>query len=67
VLIRERSGTERWLPATWTDIVPPDPYVAVSAGRSMFRVVDLVALVELVRGLASAEAPTTAGAGGPDV
>ena len=37
------------LPASWTDILPPDPFVAISAGRSWFRVEDLVELVNLLR------------------
>lgn len=40
------------LPAEWTDVVAPDPFVVVSAGRSPFRVADLVELSELVAELA---------------
>ena len=36
------------LPAGWTDVVPADPFVVVSAGRSPFRTADLLALAELV-------------------
>ncbi len=32
------------LPFGWTDVDPPDPFDAVSAGRSAFRVADLLAL-----------------------
>lgn len=39
------------LPATWTDAVEPDAFVALSAGRSLFRVDDLFALSGLVRQL----------------
>lgn len=67
VLIRDRSGAERWLPAAWTDLVPPDPYVALSAGRSMFRVADLLSLAALVRGMAAANPPVAAGAGRSEV
>lgn len=43
------------LPARWTDLVPPDPFVAIAAGRSYFRTRDLLLLVELIhRLLASA-------------
>lgn len=43
------DGSVISLPASWTDILPPDPFVAISAGRSMFRVEDLVELVNLLR------------------
>ena len=36
------------LPAEWTDVVPADPFVVVSAGRSPFRAADLLVLAELV-------------------
>jgi Family of unknown function (DUF5372) len=39
------------LPAGWTDVDPPDPFDAVSAGRSSFRVEDLLALVALIDGM----------------
>jgi hypothetical protein len=44
------DGTDRLvsLPAEWTDVVPADPFVVVSAGRSPFRVSDLVELSVLV-------------------
>jgi hypothetical protein len=44
----EEGGRVRSLPTAWTSIASPDPFVAVSAGRSFFRIPDLVALVELV-------------------
>ena len=36
------------LPSEWTDVVPADPFVVVSAGRSPFRMADLLVLAELV-------------------
>jgi hypothetical protein len=36
------------LPAEWTDAVPVDPFVVVSAGRSPFHVEGLLELSELV-------------------
>jgi len=45
------DGQLRSLPAGWTDVDPPDPFVAVAAGRSTFRVEDLVALASLLDGL----------------
>jgi hypothetical protein len=39
------------IPAGFTDVDPPDPFVAVSAGRSAFRVEDLLELARLLEGL----------------
>ena len=39
------------LPASWTDVEEPDPFVATSAGRSLFRVEDLLVLSALVQEL----------------
>jgi hypothetical protein len=39
------------LPAGWTDVDPPDPFVAIADGRSMLRIEDLVALALLLDGL----------------
>jgi hypothetical protein len=44
----EDGGRVCSLPTAWTSMAPPDPFVAVAAGRSFFRVQDLVALVELI-------------------
>jgi Family of unknown function (DUF5372) len=41
----------RSLPADWTDIGGPDPFLVVSAGRSHFRLDDLLRLVGLLREL----------------
>jgi hypothetical protein len=42
------------MPAGWTDVDPPDPYVVLSAGRSIFRIEDLLALALLLDGLRAA-------------
>jgi len=39
------------IPARWTDRIEPDPVVAISAGRSPFRLQDLRELVRLVETL----------------
>ena len=47
------------VPARWTSVEAEDPFVVVAAGRSRFRVVDLIDLVALlgrVRSGASGEA-----------
>jgi Family of unknown function (DUF5372) len=49
------DGQMRSLPAGWTDVDPPDPFVFVAAGRSLFRIDDLVVLVALLEGLRSVQ------------
>jgi hypothetical protein len=39
------------VPAGWTDVEEPDPFVVVSAGRSLFRPADLLTLADLLDGL----------------
>ena len=41
----------RSIPASWTDVEGPDPFVVLAAGRSPFRVADLLALAALVEEL----------------
>jgi Family of unknown function (DUF5372) len=36
------------LSASWTDVIAVDPFVAVSAGRSLFRAEDLLELAEII-------------------
>lgn len=48
VLLFDARGELFSLPAGWTDADPPDPYVAIAAGRSAFRVADLVELAALI-------------------
>ena len=48
VFFFDDSGELANLPAEWTDVVPADPFVVVSAGRSPFRTADLLVLAELV-------------------
>jgi len=50
VVYLDEAGTARSLPARWTSAGADDPAVVVSAGRSHFRVADLVELARLVRG-----------------
>jgi len=45
------DGQSRYMPTSWTDIAEPDPFTIVSSGRSVFRTVDLLSLVKLVREL----------------
>lgn len=48
VTVEHPDGVLHSIPVGWTELAPVDPYVAISGGRSRFRVEDLVALVELV-------------------
>ena len=50
------------MPTAWTSVAPEDPFVKVAAGRSAFRVADLLALADLLDGLATEDA----GGDGPD-
>ncbi len=38
----------RSLPAGWTDVEGPDPFLVLAAGRTCFRVADLLALATLL-------------------
>lgn len=53
VFYRDPRGHRASLPASWTSLVPEEPYVAVGGGRSLFRVQDLTDLVALLEGLRS--------------
>ena len=48
VFVYDEEGQLFSLPADWTDADPPDPYIAVSAGRSPFRMADLLELGALL-------------------
>jgi len=51
VYFHDDQGQLGCIPANWTDVVPPDPVVALSAGRCAFRAADLVELARLVESL----------------
>ena len=40
------DGVQRSLPRAWTDAADVDPFVVLAAGRSPFRVEDLLAVVD---------------------
>lgn len=48
IYYRDRRGQLRSISAAWTDLEPADPFVTISAGRSPFRLEDLLELVRLV-------------------
>jgi len=42
VYYRDENGRMRFLPAKWTNLAAPDPFVLTAAGRAFFRVEDLI-------------------------
>jgi Family of unknown function (DUF5372) len=48
VFFVDDQGQTRWLPASWTSVEPPDPFVVMAAGRAAFRAQDLLELARLV-------------------
>ncbi len=51
VFFVDEDGRLRSVPAGWTDVDPPDPFVVIAAGRSAFRAADLLALACLLDGI----------------
>jgi Family of unknown function (DUF5372) len=56
VWFQDRSGRLHSVPASWTDAAAIDAFVIVAAGRSLFRVADLLELVQLIQDLESEKA-----------
>jgi hypothetical protein len=52
---RDEHGEVILIPARWTSVIPPDPVVELSGGRSRFRAQDLLALVRLLEALRTEE------------
>jgi hypothetical protein len=48
VFFVDGDGRQFSLPVGWTDAAEPDVFVVMAAGRSPFRVTDLLALVRLI-------------------
>jgi hypothetical protein len=51
VLVLDGEGCRCSFPVEWTDVMPVDPFTAVSEGRCPFRTQDLVQLAGLVGSL----------------
>ena len=47
----DRNGSIAIIPARWTSVIEPDPFVIASEGRSHFRLNDLLELSRLLKGL----------------
>lgn len=48
VYFHDLEGKLSAVPASWTNLVAEDPFVSVAAGRSLFRLEDLLKLTELI-------------------
>jgi Family of unknown function (DUF5372) len=48
VFFFDDDGTTQSVPRAWTDAADPDVFVTMAAGRSPFRVEDLLALAEVI-------------------
>jgi hypothetical protein len=51
VFYRKSDGRLRCLPAQWTSLAAPDPFVTAAKGRAYFRLEDLIRLAEQMREL----------------
>ena len=49
VWFHDKNGHLHSLPTGWTDAAPVDAFVVMAAGRSLFRVVDLLELVQRIQ------------------
>jgi hypothetical protein len=56
VYFHDAEGRLAAIPAAWTDVFSPDPFVILSAGRSAFRACDLLELARLIAGLREGDA-----------
>jgi hypothetical protein len=50
VWFQDKLGSLHSLPTSWTDVGAVDPFVALAAGRSLFRVADLIELARQIDG-----------------
>jgi Family of unknown function (DUF5372) len=51
VFYLDKGEQLRSLPSRWTSAVADNPFVVISAGRSLFRVADLLELAKVMRGV----------------
>lgn len=51
VWFHDKNGRLQSVPAKWTDAAEVDPFVVVAAGRSLFRITDLLELAQLIQGV----------------
>jgi hypothetical protein len=55
---RDSSGRMRFLPARWTSLAAPDPFVLMAAERAYFRLEDLIRLHDRLMQLHGCEPPS---------
>ncbi|RLB80921.1 MAG: hypothetical protein DRH17_10670 [Deltaproteobacteria bacterium] len=48
VYFHDHEGHLASVPASWTSIIPEDPFVKIAAGRSFFHIDDLIDLCNLI-------------------
>lgn len=48
VYVKDERGVVHSIPTAWTSAAPVDPFVVAAAGRCPVRIVDLLAMVDLV-------------------
>jgi Family of unknown function (DUF5372) len=51
VWFHDKNGRLQSIPANWTDAAEIDQFVVVAAGRSSFRITDLLELVQVIQGV----------------
>lgn len=51
VYYRDQDGRMRFLPARWTSLATPDPFVLAAVGRAYFRLEDLIRLQDRLKEL----------------
>jgi hypothetical protein len=51
VYFHDLDGELRLIPARWTNLAMPDPFVTIAAGQCWFRIQDLVELTRLLENL----------------
>jgi Family of unknown function (DUF5372) len=60
VHLHDEDGQLFSLPAGWTDVAAPDPFVVMAAGRCPFTIDGLLALADLLDGLRAQQDSTEA-------
>jgi hypothetical protein len=63
VYFHDETGILWSVPARWTNVVADDPFVVVAAGRSPFRMTDLIQLNRMVQEIKSQYPTDDAGMG----
>jgi hypothetical protein len=53
VYFHDETGALWSVPARWTNVIADDPFVVVAAGRSAFRITDLIQLNRMVQEIKS--------------